>query len=186
MTALICVWKPGISSYYHTCRGRKCHWAVGRSVAWRHFKGTYDRAGLLAFFFRIYANQKPRKNSIDYGHSSGKPGCGARVQEHRHAPEIGHKAGVRGQDRSLLRSSSGRSHAILSDPHESVSIRHTFLKFLFHCFAVCQLVPMGSSFYCLLLYTLHQSQENPYRPVTRRVIMKRDGRYSKENLGKQQ
>ena len=61
-------------------------------------------------------------------------------------------------------------------PHESVSIRHTFLKFLFHCFAVCQLVPMSSSFHCLLLYTLHQSQENPCRPVTRRVIMKRDGR----------
>ena len=53
---------------------------------------------------------------IGYGHSSGKPGCGARVQEHRHAPEIGHKAGVRGQDRSLLRSRSGRSHAILPAP----------------------------------------------------------------------
>ena len=116
MTALICVWKPRISSYYHTCRGRKCHWAVGRSVAWRHFKGTCDRAGLLAFFFRIYANQKPRKDSIGYGHSSGKPGCGARVQEHRHAPEIGPKSGVRGQDRSLLRSRSGRSHAILPAP----------------------------------------------------------------------
>ena len=186
MTALICVWKPRISSYYHTCRGRKCHWAVGRSVAWRHFKGTCDRAGLLAFFFRIYANQKPRKKNprlwsqfreawvwCASTRTQARPRNWAQIRCPR----------TRSESPSQPLGPESRN---TPRPHESVSIRHTFLKFLFHCFAVCQLVPMSSSFYCLLLYTLHQSQENPYRPVTRRVIMKRDGRYSKENLGKQQ
>ena len=57
------------------------------------------------------------------------------MQKHRHTPEIGHKASVRGQDRSPLQPFGPESRNT-PRPHESVSIRHTFLKFLFHCFAV--------------------------------------------------
>ena len=121
------------------------------------------------FFLRIYVNQKPRKNSIGYVHSSGKPGCGARVQKHRHTPETGHKAGVRGQDRSLLRSRSGRSHAMLPSPTNLFQSDIHSLNSFSIVLRFCQLVPMSSSFYCLLLYTLHQSQENPCPPVTRRL-----------------
>ena len=63
--------------------------------------------------------------------------------------------------------------------HESVSIRHTFLKFLFHCFAVLSTRTNEQLALLVVIVTLHQSQENPCRPVTRRFIMKRDGRYSK-------
>ena len=101
----------------------------------------------LPFFLRIYANQKPRKNSIGYVHSSGKPGCGARVQKHRHTPEIGHKAGVQGQDRSLLRSRSGRSHAILPAPTNLFQCDIHSLNSFSIVLRICQLVPMSSSFY---------------------------------------
>lgn len=80
-------------------------------------------------FFRIYANQKPRKNFIGYVHSSGKPWCGARVQKHRHAP-VGTPP-----TKPVSEDKIGISRNTLHS-HESVSTRHTFLKFLFHCFAV--------------------------------------------------
>ena len=58
--------------------------------------------------------------------------------------EIGHKSGVRGQDRSLLRSRSGRSHAILPAPTNLFQSDIHSLNSFSIVLRFCQLVPMLS------------------------------------------
>lgn len=81
----------------------------------------------------------------------GSLGAVPQYKKHRHAPEIGHKADVRGQDRSLLRSCSGWSHAMLPAPTNLCQCDIDSLNSFSIVLRFCQLVPMSSSFYCLFM-----------------------------------
>ena len=77
----------------------------------------------------------------------GSLGAVPEYKKHRYTPEIGHKAGVKGQDRSLLRSRSGRSHAILPASTNLFQSDILSLNSFSIVLRFCQLVPMSSSLY---------------------------------------